>query len=132
MASTPRSQRIRPSPAGDATLTSRRVDKGVARYYRLYELLSAALQDGTIAPGTALPSEPELCIRHGISRTTVRRALDRLEHEGRIDRRRGSGTYARAQRAVPRFCFKLHALPETLAALDSRTTTTTQIGRAHV
>lgn len=125
MASTPRSRRVRPSPARDAALTSRLIDKGVARYYRLYELLYAALQDGTIAPGSALPSEPALCVRHGISRTTVRRALDRLEREGRIVRRRGSGTYARVQRAVSRFCFELHALPETLAALESRTTTTT-------
>ncbi|MGH8328103.1 MAG: GntR family transcriptional regulator [Steroidobacteraceae bacterium] len=116
---------MRSAPARDAALTSRRIDKGVARYYRLYELLSAALKDGTIASGSALPSEPELCARHGISRTTVRRALDRLEREGRIVRRRGSGTYARAQRAVSRLCFELHALPETLAALDSRTTTTT-------
>ena len=122
---TPRSRRLKPSPAQDAALTSRRIDKGVARYYRLYELLSTALQDGTIAPRSALPSEPDLCARHGISRTTVRRALDRLEREGRIVRRRGSGTYARAQRAVPRFCFELHALPETLAALESRTTMTT-------
>jgi GntR family transcriptional regulator len=122
MASTRRSQRSRPAPTRD---TSWRFDKGVARYYRLYELLLAALQDGTIAPETALPSEPELCVRHGISRTTVRRALDRLEREGRIVRRRGSGTYARAQRAEARFCFELHALPETLAALESRTTTTT-------
>jgi GntR family transcriptional regulator len=97
----------------------------VARYYRLYELLSAALQDGTIAPESALPSEPELCARHGISRTTVRRALDRLEREGRIVRRRGSGTYARPQRVRPRLCFELHALPEMLAALESRTTATT-------
>ena len=122
MASTRRPQRLRPSPTLDAR---RRFNKGVARYYSLYEFLSAALQDGTIAPDSALPSEPELCARHGISRTTVRRALDRLEREGRIVRRRGSGTYARAQRAQPRFCFELHALPETLAALESRTTSTT-------
>ena len=122
MASTRRSQRMRPAPKRDQ---SRRSDKGVARYYRLYELLLAALQEGTIAPETAMPSEPELCARHGISRTTVRRALERLGSEGRIFRRRGAGTYARAQRTEARFCFELHALPETLAALESRTTTTT-------
>lgn len=122
MASTRRSQRLRPAPTRDS---SRRFDKGVTRYYRLYELLSAALQDGTIAPDSALPSEPELCARHGISRTTVRRALERLEREGRIVRRRGSGTYACAQPAAPRFCIELHALPQTLAALEARTTSTT-------
>ena len=125
MAATPSSRRPSPPPTRDAELASRQLDKGVARYYRLYELLSAALQDGTIAPGSALPSEPELCARHGISRTTVRHALDRLEREGRILRRRGSGTYARPQKAVPRFCLELHALAETLAALESHTTTTT-------
>lgn len=124
MASKTRSRRSRPSRTGDTRLASRRLDKGVARYYRLYELLSAALQDGTITPESALPSEPELCARHGLSRTTVRRALDRLEREGRIIRRRGSGTYARPRRTVPRLCFELSALPESLAALASCTTTT--------
>lgn len=125
MASTPRPRRVRPSPTRLADLAARRVDKGVARYYRLYELLSAALHDGTIAPESALPSEPELCVQHAISRTTVRRALARLEREGRIVRRRGSGTYARTQRAMSRFCLELHTLPEALAALESRSTTQT-------
>jgi GntR family transcriptional regulator len=124
MASIPRSRRMRP-PKPLPELSTRRLDKGVARYYRLYELLSAALREGSIAPQSALPSEPELCAQYGISRTTVRRALERLEHEGRIVRRRGSGTYARAQRAAPRLSLELHALPEALAALESHTTTTT-------
>lgn len=124
MASIHRSRRIRPLPTPVPELSKRRLDKGVARYYRLYELLSTALKDGTIAPESALPSEPELCAQYGISRTTVRRALDRLQREARIVRRRGSGTYARSQPAAPRFSLELHALPEMLAALESRTTTT--------
>lgn len=119
------SLRSRRPPTRSGARSNRRLDDGVTRYYRLYELLLAALQDGAIAPNTALPSEPTLCRRHGLSRTTVRRALDRLEREGRIVRRRGSGTYARAQDSRPPLCLELHALPETLAALQSRTTTTT-------
>jgi GntR family transcriptional regulator len=88
-------------------------------------MLSAALQDGTIPPESALPSEPQLCARYGISRTTVRHALDRLEREGRILRRRGSGTYARPQRARPRLCVELHALSEIPALHESRTAMTT-------
>jgi GntR family transcriptional regulator len=125
MAPTRHSRRRRPSLTRDTGLASRRFDDGVARYYRLYELLSAALQDGTIPPESALPSEPQLCARHGISRTTVRRALDRLEREGRIVRRRGSGTYARSRRAQTRVCFELHALSEMQTALDSRAATRT-------
>jgi GntR family transcriptional regulator len=124
MASTSRSRRSRPSSTRDTELASRRFD-GVARYYRLYELLSAALQDGTIAPQSALPSEPQLCARYGISRTTVRRALDRLEHEGRIVRRRGSGTFAQARRTRPRLSMEVHSLSEVPAALETRTVTAT-------
>jgi GntR family transcriptional regulator len=125
VASVPPTQRIRLPAAPAPRISIRPLDQGVARYYRLYELLLAALQEGTIAPGSALPSEPELCARHGISRTTVRRALDRLEREGRIVRRRGSGTYARARPPVPPFCLELHTLPGTLAAWGSGTTVTT-------
>jgi GntR family transcriptional regulator len=94
-------------------------DRGVARYYHLYELLSCALNDGTISPGSALPSEPELALRHGLSRDTVRRALARLEQEGRIDRRRGSGTFALRIPAPARQCLNLHAFHRDMPALDS-------------
>jgi GntR family transcriptional regulator len=72
---------------------------GVAYYHQLYRLLSAALGDGLIAPGSALPSETELMERFELSRNTVRRAFARLEQEKRIVRRRGSGTFARS---IPR------------------------------
>ncbi len=122
MASTRRSRR---KTKRDAESASVRFDDGVTRYYRLYELLSAALQDGKIHPESALPSEPQLCARHGLSRTTVRRALDRLEREGRIVRRRGSGTYARPQEGRPRLSMEVHALFEVPAVQESRTAVTT-------
>ena len=70
--------------------------RGVAYYYQLYNLLSVALVDGRIAPGSALPTETNLMERFGLSRNTVRMALARLELEKRVVRRRGSGTYARS------------------------------------
>ena len=75
---------------------------GVTRYLQLYTFLAQELADGRFSPKRALPSEPELVRQHGLSRTTVRRALDRLEREGRIERRRGSGTYVRDRKeAMP-------------------------------
>jgi GntR family transcriptional regulator len=68
---------------------------GISYHHQLYTLLAAALNEGLIAPGSALPSETELMGRFGVSRNTVRRALGRLEQEKRIVRRRGSGSYAR-------------------------------------
>lgn len=63
-------------------------------------MLQQQLADGTIAPGAALPSEPDLAHKTRLSRTTVRRALARLAAEGMIERRHGSGTYATVQGAV--------------------------------
>ena len=94
---------------------------GVSRYYQLYALLSNALNDGTIGPGSALPSEPELASRHRLSRTTVRRALERLEHENRIVRLRGSGTFARQAPLARRLCLNLHTFYEDLPTIASKT-----------
>jgi GntR family frlABCD operon transcriptional regulator len=80
---------------------------GITRYLQLYHHLSRELSDGRFAPHEPLPSEPELVKLHGVSRTTVRRALQRLEREGRIERRRGSGTYARESRQEPSLLVKL-------------------------
>lgn len=63
-------------------------------------MLKQQLADGTIAPGAALPSEPDLARTTKLSRTTVRRALARLAEEGLIQRRHGSGTYATVQGAA--------------------------------
>jgi GntR family transcriptional regulator len=70
--------------------------RGVAYYHQLYTILSAALNDGSIAAGSALPSETELMKRFRVSRNTVRRAIGQLEREKRIVCRRGSGSYARS------------------------------------
>src|ERR671923_2556765 len=43
--------------------------------------------------GTALPSERQLSADLGVSRLTLRAALDELAREGYLVRRRGSGTY---------------------------------------
>ncbi len=45
--------------------------------------------------GNAIPSERQLSVDLGVSRLTVRAALDELVREGFLDRRRGSGTYVR-------------------------------------
>src|SRR5438105_11236666 len=43
--------------------------------------------------GAAIPSERQLSADLGVSRLTVRAALDELAREGHLVRRRGSGTY---------------------------------------
>jgi GntR family transcriptional regulator len=67
---------------------------------RLYLLLRERIANGELAPGSRLPGEPSLAAEQGVSRVTVRKALDTLAAEGLIDRRPGSGTFVREVRAV--------------------------------
>src|SRR3954470_123739 len=48
--------------------------------------------------GTAIPSERQLSADLGVSRLTVRAALDQLAREGYLVRRRGSGTVGRERK----------------------------------
>jgi GntR family transcriptional regulator len=52
-----------------------------------------SVQDGRLAPGQQLPSEPELAQTLGVSRTTLRDAIRILVSEGALERRRGVGTF---------------------------------------
>lgn len=62
-------------------------------YFQLAELLEQEITEGRLAPGERLPSEAELCSHFGLSRTTVRQALGRLEQEGLVRREKGRGSY---------------------------------------
>jgi DNA-binding GntR family transcriptional regulator len=57
------------------------------------EALRSWLATGRHRPGERLPPEQELSSHLGISRGTLRTALQRLEESGEIVRRQGSGTY---------------------------------------
>lgn len=62
-------------------------------YHQLYEMLRARIDDGDWQPGDMLPTESDLLETYGVSRNTVRQALDALVADGLIDRHRGRGTF---------------------------------------
>lgn len=70
-----------------------------AKYRQVVDWIQEKLRSGELKPGDRLESENELGARFGISRQTVRHALDALEWQGVLLRRRGSGTYIRAREA---------------------------------
>ncbi|GAA2445701.1 GntR family transcriptional regulator [Streptomyces macrosporus] len=61
------------------------------KYWHLKTVLSNAL-DSEFEVGEVLPNERELAARFGVARATLRQALEQLELEGRLQRRRGVGT----------------------------------------
>ena len=62
----------------------------------IYRQIRAAILDGRIRPGEALPPTRELAQRLAVSRTTVSAAYDRLTAEGFLTGRVGAGTFATA------------------------------------
>jgi GntR family transcriptional regulator len=63
------------------------------RYHRVYVGLRTWIRDGSYAAGAQIPTEPELCKMFGVSRITVRKAIDHLVAEGWLVRQQGRGTF---------------------------------------
>ena len=89
----------------------------------LVDVTETALRE-RLAPGRAregdrLPPEKELCEELGVSRGTLRLALERLESNGEIVRRQGSGTYVGRVALPPAFSEGLEVL-ESYSALARR------------
>ncbi|MEV2250839.1 GntR family transcriptional regulator [Streptomyces sp. NPDC050147] len=64
----------------------------VPLYFQLSQQLEAAIERGALTPGTLLGNEIELAGRIGLSRPTVRQAIQSLVDKGLLVRRRGVGT----------------------------------------
>jgi GntR family transcriptional regulator len=67
--------------------TSQRITKQSQTRDQVFELIEQ------VGVGGAIPSERQLSNEFGVSRLTVRAAIDELAREGYLVRRRGSGTY---------------------------------------
>jgi DNA-binding FadR family transcriptional regulator len=59
----------------------------------LRDLLANGAENGTLRPGSKLPTERALVEQLSAPRSAVRRALEALEHEGLITRHVGRGTF---------------------------------------
>lgn len=68
------------------------VTHGGPRYQQLYRRLETTISSGALAPGTSLPPEREIAEMTGLSRVTVRKAIQPLVEAGLVTQRRGSGT----------------------------------------
>lgn len=66
-------------------------------YQQLHRALRQAIANKQLAPDEALPPERDMAEDLGVSRITVRKALDALADEGLVTRRQGAGTFVAAR-----------------------------------
>ncbi len=65
---------------------------GGTKSHRIFLLLKDAILSGRLPAGSKLPGENKLAEQHGVSRVTVRRAMEALRETGMVDRKPGLGT----------------------------------------
>jgi DNA-binding GntR family transcriptional regulator len=93
----------------------------VPLYFQLSQQLEAAIERGTLTPGSLLGNEIDLAARLGLSRPTVRQAIQSLVDKGLLVRRRGVGTqvvHSHVKRPL-----ELSSLYDDLAAAGQRPAT---------
>jgi GntR family transcriptional regulator len=69
-------------------------------YAQVETALASDIGTATLPPGSQLPSEDSLTARFGVSRTTVRKAVENLIARGLVEIRRGRGTFVTEPKIV--------------------------------
>ncbi len=68
---------------------------GISRYFQLATLFRSRIESGQWGLGKQIPTVNDLADDCGVSRATIRQALDLLENEQLIERFRAKGTFVR-------------------------------------
>ncbi|MFT8938146.1 GntR family transcriptional regulator, partial [Liquorilactobacillus sp.] len=71
-------------------------------YYRVMEDIRVKIMDGTYPLNSKISSEKKLQDIYGISRVTLRNAIDGLVKDGLIERIQGKGSYVRKPKKIIR------------------------------
>ncbi len=78
-------------------------------YYQLENVLREKITSGVFEAGDKLPTENALIDEYGVSRITVRQALQALSEDGLIERKQGRGTLVAARKSrKKRFTGTIH------------------------
>ena len=75
-------------------------------YTQVEAALASEISTATLPPGSQVPPEERLIERFGVSRTTIRKAIENLVARGLVEIRRGKGTFV----APPKLTQELTAL----------------------
>lgn len=84
------------------------------RYNQVVDRIVADIKSGRFSIDSLLPSEPMLALQYGVSRSTLRVALARLQGLGFVDRRQGAGTRVLADEAASVYVHSMKASGDLL------------------
>lgn len=76
-------------------VSSTKKNKKAKRSQELFLALKKQIESMELVPGDRLPSEGDIAERYGVSRITVRAALQKLEALDLVETRTGGGTYVK-------------------------------------
>lgn len=65
-------------------------------YVQIYQYWSSQITQNRLKPGDQLPTEAEMASIHGVSKITIRQAIQLLANEGHVVTHQGKGTFVRA------------------------------------
>ena len=68
----------------------------MAKYEEISEDIRNGILSGKYSLNEQLPLEKEMCEHYGVSRITIKKAVDELVIQGLVIKRRGSGTFVKA------------------------------------
>ncbi|QYK41103.1 MAG: GntR family transcriptional regulator [Paracoccaceae bacterium] len=90
-------------------------------YLQLHRRIAQGIAEGRLKPGDSLPPERDMAALTGLSRVTIRKAVQALVADGALTQRRGSGTFV-----APR----VERLEQALSLLTSFTEDMARRGKA--
>ncbi|MGE5653706.1 MAG: GntR family transcriptional regulator [Bacillota bacterium] len=96
-------------------MKSVRRDDATPMYLQIATEIRSAIESREVAEGASLGSQMELAERYGVSRITIRQAVELLVKDGLVTTRQGKGTYVRST-SVSQELGDLVSLSEVLEA----------------
>lgn len=96
---------------------------GEPLHLQLRGQLRSQILNHSLPPGTPLPSEAQLQVRYGVSRSVVRQALGALADEGLIERGRGRGSTVAPRREHHRLVHRTSGLSAQLGSTGAHVAT---------
>ena len=92
---------------------------GVPLYRQLMDILVEAVNEGVLPIGSTLPTEAQLAERFGVSRITVREALQRIENDGVIRKQKAKNAVVVAKPSTETSGWEINSIDDIIAAASS-------------